>query len=78
MREVAIHSPYMSIVPLRTPLRWLTWLLWSLVFFVVVTPVGVVRRLFGMRSMRHVRADAESAFVHREHQYEPRDLETMV
>ena len=51
-------------------------ILLSIVFFLVVTPIGVVRRLFGKDSLqlRAFKASPESAMVERNHLFEPGDL----
>lgn len=49
----------------------------TLVFFVVVTPVSLVRKLLGRDAMglRQWRGGGQSAFVRREHTYTAEDLE---
>ena len=51
----------------------------SLVFFLVVTPVGWIRRLFGYDPMRKrgYRAGQGSAFVHREKTFTGADLDNI-
>lgn len=48
----------------------------SLQFFLLVVPVGIVRRLMGRDAMalRKWRRDGESVFVERNHTYAPDDL----
>lgn len=50
----------------------------GLLFFAVVTPVGVIRRLLGYDPLRRRswKAGVDSVFRVREHRYVPRDLET--
>ena len=52
-------------------------ILLSLVFFVVVTPVGLLRRLFGKDTLqlKVFKASKESAMVIRNHIYVPGDIE---
>ena len=49
----------------------------SIVFFVVVTPIGVLRRLLGHDSMRlrGFKSSTESVMVRRNHAFVARDLE---
>ncbi len=49
----------------------------SLVFALVVTPVGLIRRLFGADSLqlKRMRKGQESAFTKREHRFIAKDLE---
>lgn len=50
----------------------------SLVFFLVITPIGLVRRGMGKDSLKlkKFRKDEDSVFVVRDHEYVPRDIET--
>jgi hypothetical protein len=52
-------------------------ILLSIVFFVVVTPIGLLRRLLGKDSMklRAFKASGESAMVRRNHTFVASDLE---
>jgi Saxitoxin biosynthesis operon protein SxtJ len=49
----------------------------SLVFFLVVTPIGIFRRLMGRDSLklRAFKSNRESAMLKRDHLFTPRDME---
>jgi hypothetical protein len=49
----------------------------SLVFFLVVTPIGIFRRLMGRDSLklRAFKSSKESAMLKRDHLFTPRDME---
>ena len=49
----------------------------TVIFFVVVTPIALVMRLFGHDSMRRKgwKKSTESTFVTRDHRFESKDLE---
>jgi len=53
-------------------------ILLSVVFFVVLTPVGLLRRAFGKDSMRvrGFRKDTSSVFRVRDHRFTSKDIET--
>lgn len=52
-------------------------ILLSAVFFLLVTPMGLVRRMAGKDPLRLKpwKKDKASVFVHRDHSYEPDDLD---
>lgn len=52
-------------------------ILLSIVFFVVVTPIGILRRLFGKDSLklRSFKASEDSVMVERNHKFSGRDME---
>ena len=50
-------------------------ILLTLVFFLVLTPVGLFRRLFKKSSMTLVDRDQESNFTDRDHSFTKQDLE---
>jgi hypothetical protein len=52
-------------------------ILLSIVFFVVVTPIGILRRLFGKDSLklRSFKASEDSVMVERNHKFSSRDME---
>lgn len=47
----------------------------TLVFFLVLTPVGLVRRLFGKSTMTRADPDQRSNFTDRDHTFTKQDLE---
>ena len=53
-------------------------ILLTLVFYVVVTPIGLFRKMLGFDAMRTKlwKSGTESAFTERNHTFEPKDLET--
>jgi hypothetical protein len=52
-------------------------LLLTLIFFLVLTPVGLFRRLLGKGGMMRVREGQESNFTDREHSFIKEDLENV-
>lgn len=55
--------------------RFSNGLLLSLVFLLVVVPVGVVRRLRKKERLRHYDASATSNYTARDHRFSPEDFE---
>lgn len=53
-------------------------ILLSIVFFLLVVPVGGIRRVLGHDSLnlKGFKKGQESVFVQRDHQYQPSDIET--
>jgi|SRR5882762_7633088 len=50
-------------------------ILLTVIFFLVLTPVGVFRRVFGRGGMTRVEKDQESNFTDRDHLFTKKDLE---
>jgi len=52
-------------------------ILLTLIFFLVLTPMGLIRRLLGKGSMLRVRQGQQSSFTDREHSFTKKDLENV-
>ena len=55
-----------------------SWILLSAVFYVIVTPIGLIRKMLGADAMRTKlwKTGPASAFTERNHTYRSKDLET--
>ena len=87
---IALHVLNMIVPSLYKPLAYLWFglsdlmgavmskVLLSIVFFFVVTPIGILRRLFGKDSLklRAFKASKESAMLERNHMFTAKDLES--
>jgi hypothetical protein len=49
----------------------------TLIFFLVLTPMGLFRRLLGKGGMLHVREGQQSNFTDREHTFTEKDMENV-
>jgi hypothetical protein len=59
-------------------LGWInTRILLSVVFYVFLTPFGILSRLFSKNSSLKLKKDAKSTFVERNHTYTKKDLENI-
>jgi len=52
-------------------------LLLTLIFFLVLTPMGLLRRLLGKRGMLRVTAGQRSGFIERNHTFTKKDMENV-
>ena len=59
--------------------KFTTVVLLSLIFFLVVTPIGLVRRFLGKDSLRlkQFKKGTQSVMTNREHEYTAEDMEEM-